>query len=62
MGGGSGGLLNSSFIPDSSYNVSALAFIGVSEPWHKTEIRGGGGGSRTKWKKKMTGLKIKEGK
>jgi len=32
--------LNSSSFQDSYYNVAALAFIGDSEPWHKTGIEG----------------------
>lgn len=40
MEGGSGGPLNSSSILDFYYNVAALAFIGVFEPWHKTGMGG----------------------
>jgi len=41
MGGlGVGVPLNSSSILDSYSTVAALAFIGVSEPWHKTGIGG----------------------
>jgi len=39
-GVGGGVPLNSSSILDSYSTVAALAFIGVSEPWHKTGIGG----------------------